>query len=106
MPDLDTALEEPATPLAPKARSLDQVFKEMRDTGKLSKHPLRESIGQWSNLKLVLLALLGAMAVLLIVLFQGAEGILATVVNGQTMIREGQPTGNLPGKLLRAKLPG
>ncbi|GFE78030.1 MFS transporter [Steroidobacter agaridevorans] len=38
------------------------VFKEMRDTGKLSKQPLRESIGQWSNLKLVLLALLGAMA--------------------------------------------
>jgi N-acyl-D-aspartate/D-glutamate deacylase len=39
-------------------------------------------------------------------LFQGANGILATVVNGQTMIRNGQPTGNLPGKLLRAKLPG
>ncbi|HEY5756211.1 MAG TPA: MFS transporter [Steroidobacter sp.] len=38
------------------------VFKEMRDTGKLSKQPLRESIGQWSNLKLVLLALFGAMA--------------------------------------------
>ena len=39
-------------------------------------------------------------------LFQGANGILATVVNGQTMIRNGEPTGNLPGKLLRAKLPG
>ena len=38
------------------------VFREMRATGKLSKHPLRESIGQWSNLKLVLLALFGAMA--------------------------------------------
>lgn len=38
------------------------VFREMRDTGKLSKQPLRESIANWSNLKLVLLALFGAMA--------------------------------------------
>jgi MFS family permease len=38
------------------------VFREMRDAGKLSKQPLRESIGNWSNLKLVLLALFGAMA--------------------------------------------
>jgi tetratricopeptide (TPR) repeat protein len=29
--DLDAVLEEPAAPAAPKARSLDQVFKEMRD---------------------------------------------------------------------------
>jgi MFS family permease len=38
------------------------VFKEMRSTGKLSKAPLRESMGQWKNVKLVLLALFGAMA--------------------------------------------
>ena len=38
------------------------VFKEMRSQGKLSKAPLRESIGQWKNLKLILLALFGAMA--------------------------------------------
>lgn len=38
------------------------VFQEMRTTGKLSKHPLRESLGRWSNLKLVLLALFGCMA--------------------------------------------
>ena len=38
------------------------VFREMRAQGKLSKAPLRDSIGRWSNLKLVLLALLGAMA--------------------------------------------
>ena len=38
------------------------VFKEMRATGKLSKAPLRESMGQWKNVKLVLLALFGAMA--------------------------------------------
>ncbi|MGH8178141.1 MAG: MFS transporter [Steroidobacter sp.] len=38
------------------------VFRQMRAEGKLSKAPLRESIGRWSNLKLVLLALFGAMA--------------------------------------------
>jgi MFS family permease len=38
------------------------VFKEMRATGKLSKAPLRESMGEWKNVKLVLLALFGAMA--------------------------------------------
>ena len=38
------------------------VFREMRATGKLAKKPLRESLGRWSNLKLVLLALFGAMA--------------------------------------------
>lgn len=38
------------------------VFREMRASGKLSKTPLRDSIGRWSNLKLVFLALLGAMA--------------------------------------------
>jgi MFS family permease len=38
------------------------VFKEMRAAGKLSKSPLRESMGQWKNVKLVLLALFGAMA--------------------------------------------
>jgi MFS family permease len=38
------------------------VFHEMRAAGKLSKHPVRESLGRWSNLKLVLLALFGCMA--------------------------------------------
>lgn len=38
------------------------VFLEMRARGKLSKAPIRDSIGHWSNLKLVLLALFGAMA--------------------------------------------
>jgi MFS family permease len=38
------------------------VFREMRASGKLAKNPLRESLGRWSNLKLVLLALFGAMA--------------------------------------------
>ena len=38
------------------------VFQEMRAAGKLAKHPLRESLGRWSNVKLLLLALFGAMA--------------------------------------------
>jgi MFS family permease len=38
------------------------VFKEMRAGGKLSKAPLREAMGKWKNVKLVLLALFGAMA--------------------------------------------
>jgi MFS family permease len=38
------------------------VFHEMRREGKLSKAPLRDSLTRWSNLKLILLALFGAMA--------------------------------------------
>ena len=38
------------------------VFEEIKNEGKLSKAPLKESFGQWSNLKIVLLALLGATA--------------------------------------------
>jgi len=36
---------------------------------------------------------------------QKAHGIRATVVNGQTLLRDNEPTGNLPGKLVRSKLP-
>ncbi len=38
------------------------VFQEIKNEGKLSKAPLTESFGQWSNLKIVLLALFGATA--------------------------------------------
>src|SRR3989442_1171882 len=34
-------------------------------------------------------------------LVQRARGIAATVVNGETLLREGKPTGALPGLLLR-----
>jgi MFS family permease len=37
-------------------------FQEIKAAGKLSKAPLTESFGQWANLKVVLLALLGATA--------------------------------------------
>ena len=38
------------------------MFKRMKEEGKGSKAPLSESFGQWSNLKIVILALLGATA--------------------------------------------
>jgi MFS family permease len=38
------------------------VFAEIKAEGKLSKAPLTEAFGQWSNLKIVLLALFGATA--------------------------------------------
>ena len=34
-------------------------------------------------------------------LVQRAHGIVATVVNGETVLRDGKPTGALPGRLLR-----
>jgi MFS family permease len=37
-------------------------FQEIKAAGKLSKAPLSESFGQWANLKIVLLALFGAVA--------------------------------------------
>ncbi len=36
------------------------VFQKMKDEGKTSKAPLTEAFGQWSNLKIVLVALFGA----------------------------------------------
>jgi N-acyl-D-aspartate/D-glutamate deacylase len=37
-------------------------------------------------------------------LVQKARGIAATVVNGETVLRDGKPTGALPGQLLRGPL--
>jgi N-acyl-D-amino-acid deacylase len=34
---------------------------------------------------------------------QKCEGMMATIVNGQVLLRDNEPTGNLPGKLLRKK---
>lgn len=38
------------------------VFRQMKEEGRLSRAPLREAFGQWRNLRIVLLALLGATA--------------------------------------------
>ena len=34
---------------------------------------------------------------------QKCDGMAATIVNGQVLLRDNEPTGNLPGKLLRKK---
>jgi len=47
------------------------VFQQMVDEGKTSKKPLAESFGQWSNLKLVILALLGLTAGQAVVWYTG-----------------------------------
>jgi len=39
-------------------------------------------------------------------LVQKAVGIDATVVNGEVLLRHGEPTGALPGSLLRGPLAG
>jgi N-acyl-D-amino-acid deacylase len=36
-------------------------------------------------------------------LLQKADGMAATIVNGQVLLRDNEPTGNLPGKLLRKR---
>ncbi len=38
-------------------------------------------------------------------LLQKADGMRATIVNGQVLLRDNEPTGNLPGKRLRKKRP-
>ncbi|RAK67571.1 MFS transporter [Phenylobacterium kunshanense] len=47
------------------------VFQQMVDEGKTSKKPLAESFGQWGNLKLVILALLGLTAGQAVVWYTG-----------------------------------
>jgi MFS family permease len=47
------------------------AFKKIKDQGKQSKAPLRESFGQWKNLKIVLLALFGLTAGQAVVWYTG-----------------------------------
>ena len=47
------------------------AFSRMKSEGKTSKAPLTESFGQWSNLKIVILALFGATAGQAVVWYTG-----------------------------------
>ena len=47
------------------------LFKKMKEEGSLSKSPIKESFGQWSNLKIVLIALLGLTAGQAVVWYTG-----------------------------------
>jgi len=39
-------------------------------------------------------------------LYQGASGYRATIVSGETIFENGEPTGRLPGRLVRGEQPG
>ena len=47
------------------------LFQKMKEEGSLSKSPIKESFGQWSNLKIVLIALLGLTAGQAVVWYTG-----------------------------------
>jgi len=47
------------------------AFQKMKEEGKLSKAPIQESFGQWSNLKVVILALVGLTAGQAVVWYTG-----------------------------------
>jgi MFS family permease len=47
------------------------AFQKMKDEGTTSKSPLKESFGEWSNLKIVLIALFGAVAGQAVVWYTG-----------------------------------
>ena len=68
------------------------VFQRMKDEGKRSKAPLRESFGQWKNLKIVLLALFGLTAGQAVVWYTGQFYALFFLT--QTLKMDG-PTANL-----------
>jgi MFS family permease len=68
------------------------VFQRMKEEGKRSKAPLRESFGQWKNLKIVLLALFGLTAGQAVVWYTGQFYALFFLT--QTLKMDG-PTANL-----------
>ena len=47
------------------------VFQEMKEQGKTSKSPLKEAFGKWPNLKIVIIALVGAVAGQAVVWYTG-----------------------------------
>ncbi len=68
------------------------AFTRMKAEGKTSKAPLTESFGQWSNLKIVLLALFGATAGQAVVWYTGQ---FYTLFFLQTFLKVDGPTANI-----------
>jgi MFS family permease len=70
------------------------LFQRMKDEGKVSKRPLTEAFGQWSNAKIAILALLGATAGEAVIWYGGqfyalfflTQTIKVPAVNAQIMI--------------------
>ncbi len=68
------------------------AFAKMKSEGKTSKAPLTESFGQWSNLKIVILALVGATAGQAVVWYTGQFYALFFL---QTFLKVDGPTANV-----------
>ena len=68
------------------------VFKQMKAEGRTSKAPLRESFGEWSNLKIVLIALFGLTAGQAVVWYTGQFYALFFLTN---MLKIDAPTANV-----------
>ena len=68
------------------------AFVRMKAEGKTSKAPLTESFGQWSNLKIVILALIGATAGQAVVWYTGQ---FYTLFFLQTFLKVDGPTANI-----------
>jgi MFS family permease len=68
------------------------AFTRMKSEGKTSKAPLTESFGQWANLKIVILALIGATAGQAVVWYTGQFYALFFL---QTFLKVDGPTANV-----------
>jgi MFS family permease len=68
------------------------AFARMKSEGKTSKAPLTESFGQWGNLKIVILALIGATAGQAVVWYTGQFYALFFL---QTFLKVDGPTANI-----------
>jgi MFS family permease len=68
------------------------AFTRMKNEGRTSKAPLTESFGQWSNLKIVILALVGATAGQAVVWYTGQFYALFFL---QTFLKVDGPTANI-----------
>lgn len=68
------------------------AFQKMKSEGKTSKAPLSESFGQWKNLKIVILALLGMVAGQAVVWYSGQFYALFFL---QSVLKVDPPTANI-----------
>jgi MFS family permease len=68
------------------------AFKKMKEEGTTSKAPLKESFGQWRNLKIVILALVGMVAGQAVVWYSGQFYALFFL---QTVLKVDGPTANI-----------
>ena len=80
------------------------VFQKMKEEGKTSKSPLKDAFGRWSNLKIVLLALVGAVAGQAVVWYTGQ--FYALFFLEKTLKVDGATTNILTAIALALATPG